>query len=385
MTGVIGLSAARSVKGGRRVNPRLIARARRFDRCSEPIYCPARVRNFPAAETYHFMVSPTPPTTSPKLDELRRQVQSLRQTVHRLSVEREMRSRRRRRRLLAVGLAVSLVLHFALLLYFAMISRAGDGPGGPAADEYQFALVFDEPLTTAETSGLDELDLDPSEELLSELTDASDDALADAPAAADLAAEGVGAIETLGGAGDGGTDGTLAGGAGTSYFGIEAEGSRFLYIVDRSGSMMFGERMEIAMRELRESIESLPDYTSFRVIFFSSDLLEPDFQRGWTRATGANIRRYLNWLDRVDPGGGTNPRPAFLLAFEMRPRPDVIFFMTDGIIPDLSAEEISGINQRGDRVVIHTIAFGDQGSEQLLRQIARDSRGQYRYVSDGGR
>ncbi|TVQ53289.1 MAG: hypothetical protein EA377_08360 [Phycisphaerales bacterium] len=343
------------------------------------------MRNFPAAETYQFMVSPTPPTTSPKLDELRKQVQLLRQTVHRLTVEREMRSRKRRRRLLATGLAVSVFFHLALLVYFAMMSRAGDGPGGPAADEYQFALVFDETLTTADTSGLDELDLDPSEELLSELTDASDDALADAPAAADLSAEGVGAIETLGGAGDGSAGGTLAGGAGTSYFGIEAEGSRFLYIVDRSGSMMFAQRMEIAMRELRESVESLPDYTSFQVIFFSSNLLEPDFQRGWARATAANIRRYLSWFDRVDPGGGTIPRPAFLLAFEMRPRPDVIFFMTDGIIPDLSAEEINDINQRGDRVVIHTIAFGDQGSEELLRRIARDSGGQYRYIPDGGR
>ncbi len=333
------------------------------------------------------MLPPTPPTSSsPKLDELRKQVQSLRQVVHQLSAEREMRLRRGRRRLLATGLALSVIVHLALLAYFAMMSRAGDGPGGPAADEYQFAMVFDQSLSQAETTALDELDLDPSEELLSDLADAGDEALTDAPAATNLASTGLGAVDTLGGAGDSAQGGgMLSGGAGTTYFGIEAQGNRFLYIVDRSGSMMFAHRMEIAMRELRESVQSLPDYAYFQVLFFSSNVLAPDFEQGWARASGANQRRYLNWFDRIDPGGGTVPRPAFLMAFDMNPRPDVIFFMTDGIIPDLSADEINEINQRGGRVVIHTIAFGDQGSEQLLRRLARDSGGQYRYIPDGGR
>jgi hypothetical protein len=145
-------------------------------------------------------------------------------------------------------------------------------------------------------------------------------------------------------------------------------------------------RMQIATRELIRSIESLPDYTYFNIVMFSSGpLVEPPMQRGWTQARRSNVSQNVRWLQSVSPGGGTVPAPAFHKVFDMNPRPDVIYFMTDGIIVGFTAEEVDRLNSKGKRVVINTIAFGDQGSEELLRRIARDSGGQYRYVPDGDR
>ena len=67
----------------------------------------------------------------------------------------------------------------------------------------------------------------------------------------------------------------------------------------------------------------------------------------------------------------------------LEPRPDVIFFLTDGEIPrsEETLAAVTLLNSRGRRVVINTIAFGDPASQELLREIARRSGGIYRFVS----
>ena len=75
--------------------------------------------------------------------------------------------------------------------------------------------------------------------------------------------------------------------------------------------------------------------------------------------------------------------PAFERVFALGDRPDVIFFLTDGEIPDAEAagDLIAKLNSGGRRVVINTIAFGDVRSQKLLRRLARDSGGTYRFVA----
>lgn len=323
------------------------------------------------------------PHASRETADLQTEIHRLRSQLRDLQHFRDRALRRRRRRILSVGLTLSVILHVGLLVYFGLQQRAGAGDGGPERDSYEFALVFDEQLTD-EDELTDELTVD-------EALDVSEIALDDAQLsldAVDITADlagGVGELPSLGGAGDGGGDGGLGGGGGTSYFGITAQGNRIAYIVDRSGSMGVRNRMEIATRELIRSIESLPDYAHFHIVMFSSGpLVEPPMQRGWTQARRANVNQHIRWLEDQTPGGGTVPAPAFDQVMNLNPRPDVIYFMTDGIIVGFTAEEIKQLNSRGKRVIINTIAFGDQGSEDLLREIARDSNGQYRYVSDGG-
>jgi hypothetical protein len=316
------------------------------------------------------------------IEELRGEVGRLRELLRRMESERNAVARQRRRRLLTIGLVISLAAHLTLILYFSTLHRFAPG-GGISPVGYEFAIVSQEQLQEMmDTTALDEMSLDePAVEELSEPMVTLD---ASSPPA-ELAPGGAAGLAGLAGAGDAlDGEGGLSG-AGTTYFGIAGRGTRFAYIVDRSGSMSAYNRMGIALRELARSIQGLPDYAQFHVVFFSSPpVVTPPMQRGWLRARPNTVTNFTRWLDNVTPGGGTVPRPAFEHVFALDVRPDVIFFMTDGIIAGFSAEEVRQMNSRGRRVVIHTITFGDQGSEELMRQIARDSGGTYRFVPDGG-
>jgi len=341
-------------------------------------------RNFNTAESYLSLVTEQTPAIRDTIrlhedvDRLRRQLRDLKQL-------RDQAVRKRRRRLFSIGLALSIIVHIALLTYFGLLYRAGAGEQGEDGEQYEFALVFNEELTADEPQS-DELAIDDALDVADVTPDDLDLTLDPVDPISELTAGGVGDLPALGGSG-GGEEGLsgLGGSGGTSYFGIAATGQRFAYIIDRSGSMGVRNRMEIAMQELIRSIESLPDYAYFSIRMFSSGpLLEPPMQRGWTQARRSAVNQHVRWLEQVSPGGGTDPAPAFHQVFDMNPRPDVIFFMTDGIIVGFPAEEVAQLNSRGKRVVVNTIAFGDQGSEDLLRRIARESGGQYRYVPDRG-
>jgi Mg-chelatase subunit ChlD len=142
--------------------------------------------------------------------------------------------------------------------------------------------------------------------------------------------------------------------------------------------------MATSMRELARSLESLPDYAEFYIVLFSTNFIEPPMQKGWTRARKSAVRQVVRWLSQLDPNGGTQPRPAFLQVFSLTVRPDVIFFMTDGQVQEFTAEECATLNDRGKKSVINTIAFGDPSSQDLLKEIARQSGGLYRFVPSSG-
>lgn len=302
-----------------------------------------------------------------------------------LEAEREALRRQRRRNLLIGGAAVSLLVHLSLLWYLDTIRQ--HGPMGPAvqAVSVEFNAMDDaEELQTSEQP-----ELSDTTDVLADLmeiptTDPSTEL--DTPAVADLGVVGAGSIESLGGAGSSGGDMSLtgSGAASTSFFGVSGRGTRFAFIVDVSGSMSDDMRIQRAIRELGRAISDLPDYTYFSTIFFNEMAMEPPMQRGWTRAHRDNIAKYRHWFEVISPMGGTQPLPGFRVALELEPRPDVIFFMTDGLIPSSSPEDIAALLRGGKRVTVHCIAFGDASSQEMLRRIARESGGTYRFVPSGG-
>lgn len=297
--------------------------------------------------------------------------------------------------MLLLGIGLSFLIHASLLLYLATIYRAGGGGTGGGGDSVvvEFSFLPEGKLADAAPFAPGDLATEIESTAL-ELPAVDAPSLSDAVAPTGALGGGEGAgLPTLGGSGAGGGGsgdgagggdgggGLLGGGAGgTSFFGISSKGNRFAYIVDRSMSMAEDSRLEVLKRELVRSIDSLPDYASFCVIFFSSDLLIPEMQDGWMRARGNLITRFAQWLANVSPSGGTVPGPAFINVLSMPVRPDVIFFMTDGEITNFTPEEVAGLNRRGKHVVINTIAFGEPGSQELLKQIARESGGTFRFV-----
>lgn len=313
---------------------------------------------------------------------LRTTVAELEKAIRLMEEERDELSRRRRRNLLVIGVSISLLVHLALMLYLNTARRGG--PGGPGAQpvSIEFAVIQEQELT------LDELELeDIVPEVPMELDDLPDSEasleLAPEVAAASLDISPAGSVPTLAGSGAGdGSEGVLSGGgAGASFFGVSSRGTRFAYIVDISRSMADERKFEFAMRELARSIKALPDYASFFVVLFSSELMVPSMQKGWTRARRESVTRLIRWLDdQVDPAGGTQPSPAFQYVFALERRPDAIFFLTDGEIPPDTAGNVANLNSRGRGVVINTIAFGSRPSQDQLKEIARRSGGVYRYV-----
>jgi len=191
-------------------------------------------------------------------------------------------------------------------------------------------------------------------------------------------------IQELGGAGDASEsdmDMGAGGVGGTTFFGIESRGRRFLYVVDVSASMRKQNRLVILKEQLIESISVLPDYTSFSVIAYNGHDIPMSKDNKWKRATDQNTFLARAWIKEREATGSTDPTSSFLRAFEFKPRADVIYFMTDAENLDGMAEFVADLNKGVRKTVIHTIAFGDSGSEEIMRQIARESGGTYRYVS----
>ncbi len=302
--------------------------------------------------------------------------------------ERSLKSQRRRTAIpwLWVGLAVSLPLHAILLAVLARINSGigdseGEGVGNSTvvialSDPTEFeplegASSADETTTPEVTSGTDAGSGDASD--LSGLPEAIGNSSGEAVAAAQGSA---GMFSAMGG---GGGESGFGGGAGsgTKFFGVAGRGKRIGYVLDKSGSMGTGGRIHFAMNELRNSIAALPDFASVCVALFDDGVMTLDAESGFVKCHAADLGRLRAWLDKVAPGGGTNPVPAFELLFSRSERPDAVFFMSDGEIPSDAADEILRLNRRGPNSVIHCIAFGQAAATAPLRRIAAETGGTF--------
>jgi hypothetical protein len=297
-------------------------------------------------------------------------------------MEEERRKRRWERRfhLAMLGLAVSLPLHIATMIWLGLITLDRPGPAAPEPVVVSLVTLDEQTLTESkDETPFRDLALAAVEAVAP--VDASPSVADATPVVAELTAGTAGSLSVPGGGGGGEGAGLAGGVGGTSFFGAGAKGVRFAYIVDASGSMESDYRFVIAMRELGRSLEALPDFAYFYVMLFATDAFRPSDQEGWQRARRTDIARMRRWLKDQGPSGATNPLPAFAAIFALDVPPDVIFFMTDGQIPEETPEQVARLNSRGRRAVIHTIAFGDQSGRAALQRIAEDSGGSYRYVN----
>ncbi len=225
------------------------------------------------------------------------------------------------------------------------------------------------------------------------------------PADAGLPAADLDATGWLAGVGEAGPGGrglgaATAGSKGTvSLFGVSGTGSRFVYVVDRSDSMnRFGGRpLRAAKAELRRSLATLTAAQSFQLVLYN-DQPRPfrDSAAGPVQMLSGEsdaVDRARRYIDSFEALGGTNHLIALRLALRMGP--DIVFFLTDGHTPSLSAAEMAEVRRLADRTgtVIHGIEFGTDAAPHpntFVRRLAADNGGQYRYLdvrtfSDSGR
>jgi len=202
---------------------------------------------------------------------------------------------------------------------------------------------------------------------------ASDDPVP--PAAATTPSKGVpGGRRTRGASG-------AAGGSGSEFMGVAAAATDVVYVIDFSGSMS-GMRLDHTKLELKRSIERLPPDGSFLVIFFDhSATVQPPGRM--LRATPSNKAAAKRWIDSLKGGGGTDPTHAMQLALTLKP--GAIFLMTDGQFADpVTTERTIAALNADKRTSVNTIAFHERATEEYLKDIARENRGDYRYVPPPG-
>lgn len=302
------------------------------------------------------------------------------------------------------GLAGSVVIHLLIVLLAALISvRYQDGDaGGGGPGEVEFALLDDSAAAADSSPTLqtarEAVELSPARSMVaSDLLSESDarrsvDDLSESIAPAlDPGGGGISALDAETGSAGAGS------GEGGSFFGLEARGRRFAYIVDISGSMqaLVGDgafsRWDRTRRELIRSLGQLDTDTGFHVQLFSSGAVSLFGTTEWTESSPMNKRLAGDALAGVSPNGGTLPLPAFETVFLLDPRPDAIYFMSDGEVADADAflDTIRRLNGRRP-VPVHCVLVGDAGgadalrrAEIMMRTLSNSSGGRYVRVREG--
>ncbi len=169
-------------------------------------------------------------------------------------------------------------------------------------------------------------------------------------------------------------------GDGAEFFELRTAGTKFVYVLDGSGSMTephseARSRLERVKIELLRSIGGLPAEMEFFVIFFNQNAIPMPAEK-LQRATLENKRKYLEWCVKIKGGGSTDPRAAVKQALKLEP--DVIYLLTDGVFSENIAGLLRRENTRG--VAIHTFCFGDASSAAQLKDIASQNHGTYTFI-----
>ena len=163
----------------------------------------------------------------------------------------------------------------------------------------------------------------------------------------------------------------------TTFFGIRGAGRRFAYVVDCSGSMQ-GEPLVRAKQELLESINKLPAHVEFRIVFFDDLAYQFPTSGEFSNADQDSREAAKNWVTGVNSGGGTNVKIGMSSVLSTGKKPDSVFLLTDGQFEDDTPQYVKSINR--DKARVNTIAFVTNLGEPLLRRIASDNRGDFRFV-----
>jgi hypothetical protein len=302
---------------------------------------------------------------------------------------------------------LSALLHASLLVLAALLVPAPSGgvrvepprSGGivlvrqtRGAAEYFDEQAEDEAASAAARSTADQ---------------ASPDAAASLPSAAELPVDPAGllpATDALGGLGLSGeladalpSAGALTTGVGpdrrlgksaqTYVFGAQGEGTAFVYVFDRSDSMngFEGRPLAASKAELIKSLGALQATHQFHIIFYNTEVtaFHPSASQspGVIFATDQNKALAAQFVRQVPASGGT--RHVKPLSLALRLAPDVIFFLTDAGEPELSAADLQSLRRLNAGTVIHAIEFGagpNPGGENFLTRLARQNEGQHVYV-----
>jgi uncharacterized protein with von Willebrand factor type A (vWA) domain len=157
----------------------------------------------------------------------------------------------------------------------------------------------------------------------------------------------------------------------------EPESRGIVYVIDRSGSMTCS--LDYVKSELKRAIGELSEDDEFDVIFYSSGPPVEMPTRRLVNATERNKQLAFQFIDGVIAQGETDPAGAIERAFAVKP--DIIYILTDGEFDRAIVALVKRLNADA-KVTVHTIGFLYREGEPILKQIADQNGGRYRFVSE---
>lgn len=197
---------------------------------------------------------------------------------------------------------------------------------------------------------------------------------------AEVTTNTIAGIWHLAGLGDG-IDRYGAGSGGFMSRETKPNDQRIVYVVDASASMNHKHDSAAKTRfgrvkvELFRSIESLSPEQEFCVYFFNenSTVMSPGYcvMRGQDRPM-----KLYEWIATFRAFGQTQPLAS--LEACMRQNPDLVYFLTDGLISRRDLDKASRLNQGKARIC--TICIGSNSSEKQLRELSELNHGTFTYV-----
>jgi len=172
----------------------------------------------------------------------------------------------------------------------------------------------------------------------------------------------------------------------TGVFGLEGEGTRFIYVFDRSGSMAgFGGRpLAAAKSELTASLGDLTRQNQFQIIFYNEEpsAFQPYGEKPklqWGDEASKDLAK--SFVKGISAAGGTRHMGALRLAIGLSP--DVIFFLTDADDPSLLASDLARVRRLNSGTAIYAVEFGfgpQRNANNFLVRLADQNQGKHIYV-----
>ena len=215
-----------------------------------------------------------------------------------------------------------------------------------------------------------------------------------------------------------------AGGGSISFMGNTSSGRRVVFAVDASASMNSKgkgnksgiSKFELMKQELDQSIGKLPQGTEYQILFFSAfawphDEVDTNNKGQWDayrwtvktndpnfadnipkfkyiKGTPENLKKSREIIKDTAATLGTLWGPPVLMALSVRPKPDIVFFMTDGTTgnPKAQIEMINDMNKKGGkRATIHTTAMMEPDAAQDLSDLAKANGGDFTIIAADGK
>jgi von Willebrand factor type A domain len=180
------------------------------------------------------------------------------------------------------------------------------------------------------------------------------------------------------------------------FFGVKAEGNTFCYLVDSSPSMRKDNAFATAKAHLVRSISTMKPKQRFFISFFGKEIEDLTLEGRKAApfpvyATSENLQKALLWIERVRiQDNGKAPTDVLKKAIEMDP--DGIFLLFDG---DTSVDVpafLRKANRTSDiisgeypRVPIHTLGFFSEEHQAMMKRIAQENLGTFRFIPNPNR